>query len=214
MHLLTSRFRLPDNEIYDQETRKGPGHPGPFYLGRLPPPRFNEAAGTGGNLPARAGRRIETVHANIGLMLARVFSILLGPLGALSILLGCDAGVSTPPPVAQDERQSSSGGISGGCHCAEDKPVGATDDSKGRQADFLNRIRQTDPRLRTIDLVMLNHHDELGLVLDGSVGMDKVADLMRTILGQMAREFPGQDLIVLALHAVKSAASAAQNRHR
>ena len=131
-------------------------------------------------------------------MLARVFSILVGPLGALSILQGCDAGVSTPPPVSQDERQSSSGGISGGCHCAEDKPVAATDDSKGRQADFLNRIRQTDPRLRTIDLVMLNQHNELGLVLDGSVGMDKVPDLMRTILGQMAREFPGQDLIVLA----------------
>ena len=69
---------------------------------------------------------------------------------------------------------------------------------KQRQADFLNRIRAADPQERTIDRALLNEQNELGLILDRSVEMDKVPDLMRTMLTQMAREFPGQDLTVLA----------------
>jgi hypothetical protein len=117
-------------------------------------------------------------------MVARFFSLFAGPIGALAILAGCDAPVSTPP-VSQDERQSSSPGF-------------ATDSLKQRQADFLNRIREADPQHRTIDRAMLNEQIEMGLILDRSVEMDKVPDLMRTVLGQMAREFPGQDLTVLA----------------
>ena len=122
--------------------------------------------------------------ANHIAMVARYFSLFAGSIGTLAILAGCDAPVSTPP-VVQDERQSSS-------------PVVARDDLKQRQADFLNRIREADPQHRTIDRAMLNEQNELGLILDGSVEMDKVPELMRTILGQMAREFPGQDLTVLA----------------
>jgi hypothetical protein len=69
---------------------------------------------------------------------------------------------------------------------------------KQRQADFLNRIRDADPQYRTIDRAVLNGKNELGLILDRSVEMDKVPDLMRTVLTQMAREFPGQDLTVIA----------------
>jgi hypothetical protein len=69
---------------------------------------------------------------------------------------------------------------------------------KQRQADFLNRIRAADPDYRTIDRAMLNEQNELGLILDRSVEMDRIPDLMRSILTQMAREFPGQDLTVLA----------------
>ena len=87
--------------------------------------------------------------------------------------------------MSQDARQSSGPGV-------------ATDNLKQRQADFLNRIRQADPQHQTIERAMLNEQNELGLILDRSVEMDKVPDLMRTILGQMAREFPGQDLTVLA----------------
>jgi hypothetical protein len=117
-------------------------------------------------------------------MLARFFWLFAGPIAALAILSGCDAPVSTPP-VSQNVRQSSSPGV-------------ATDHLKQRQADFLNRIREADPQHRTIDRSMLNEQNELGLILDRSVEMDKVPDLMRTVLGQMAREFPGQDLTVLA----------------
>lgn len=71
-------------------------------------------------------------------------------------------------------------------------------DAKSRQAEFLNRIRGADPDHRTIDRAMLNERNELGLILDRTVEMDKVPQLMRTIVIQMAHEFPGQDLTVLA----------------
>ncbi len=66
-----------------------------------------------------------------------------------------------------------------------------------RQADFLNQIRAADPQERTIDRALLNEQNELGLILDRGVEMDKIPALMRTILTEMAREFPGQDLTVI-----------------
>lgn len=67
-----------------------------------------------------------------------------------------------------------------------------------RQADFLNRIRAADPQQRTIDRALLNEQNELGLILDRGVEMDRISDLMRSMLTEMAQEFPGQDLTVLA----------------
>ena len=72
------------------------------------------------------------------------------------------------------------------------------DDLKQRQAAFLNRLRDADPQGRTIDRALLNEQNELGLILDRSVEMDKIPTLMRTMLTQMAREFPGEDITVLA----------------
>jgi hypothetical protein len=115
---------------------------------------------------------------------ARLFSLLTGPIGTLAILSGCDVPVSTPP-VSQNERQSS-------------KPAVETNNLRQRQADFLNRIREADPQRRTIDRAMLNEQNELGIILDGNVGMDRIPELMRMMLTEMAREFPGQDLTVLA----------------
>jgi hypothetical protein len=70
--------------------------------------------------------------------------------------------------------------------------------TKQRQAAFLNRIREADPQARTIDRALINEHNELGLILDRSVELNKIPALMRTMLTQMAREFPGEDLTVLA----------------
>jgi len=63
---------------------------------------------------------------------------------------------------------------------------------------FLNRIREADPQQRTIERALINEHNELGLILDRSVEMDKIPALMRTMLTQMAREFPDENLIVIA----------------
>ena len=63
---------------------------------------------------------------------------------------------------------------------------------------FLNRIREADPQGRTIDRALINEQNELGLILDRSVEMDKIPALMRTMLTQMAREFPKEDITVLA----------------
>jgi hypothetical protein len=74
----------------------------------------------------------------------------------------------------------------------------ARSDFKQRQLAFLNRIREADPQQRTIERAMLNEQNELGIILDGNVGMDRIPDLMRMMLTEMAREFPDQDLTVLA----------------
>ena len=77
-------------------------------------------------------------------------------------------------------------------------PGDGPSDLKQRQAAFLNRIRAADPGQTTIDRAVLNAQNELGLILDRRVEMDKLPDLMRTMLTQMAREFPGEDLTVVA----------------
>lgn len=69
---------------------------------------------------------------------------------------------------------------------------------KQRQMAFLNRIRQADPQNGTIDRALLNEQNELGLILDRRVEMDKIPALMRSLMTEMAREFPGQDLTVIA----------------
>ncbi len=67
-----------------------------------------------------------------------------------------------------------------------------------RQAVFLQRIRSSDPQFQTIDRALFNERNELGVVLNRRVEMDVIPQLMRSLLTQMAREFPGQDLTVLA----------------
>lgn len=114
-------------------------------------------------------------------MLARKLSETFIAIVVTSVLTGCDAPVS-PGPTAE---QSSV--------LRNNNP-----ELKQRQADFLNRIRQADPAHQTIERALLNEQNELGLILGRTVEMDKIPDLMRTILTQMAREFPGQDLTVLA----------------
>jgi hypothetical protein len=67
-----------------------------------------------------------------------------------------------------------------------------------RQAEFLNRIRKADPQHQTIERAVFNQQNELGLILNRSVEMDKIPVLMRSMLAQMARTFPGQDLTIFA----------------
>jgi hypothetical protein len=45
---------------------------------------------------------------------------------------------------------------------------------------------------------VLNEQNELGVVLNRHVDMDAVRPLMRTLLTQMAKAFPGHDLTVIA----------------
>src|SRR5687767_4224812 len=61
------------------------------------------------------------------------------------------------------------------------------------QAAFLERIRASDPQFRTIERAIFNERNELGVVLDRTVELGSVPQLMRSLLTQMAREFPGQD---------------------
>jgi hypothetical protein len=67
-----------------------------------------------------------------------------------------------------------------------------------RQVEFLHRIRQADPRYQTIDKAVINEQNELGVILNRHVDMDAVRPLMRTLLAQMAKAFPGHNLTVIA----------------
>ena len=66
-----------------------------------------------------------------------------------------------------------------------------------RQIVFLHRIRQADPRYQTIEKAVLNEQNELGVILNRHVEMEAVRPLMKTLLTQMAKAFPGQNLTVI-----------------
>jgi hypothetical protein len=79
---------------------------------------------------------------------------------------------------------------------AETRTVSRNDEA--RKAAFLNRLRESDPQYRTIERAVMNEQHELGLVLNRSVAMDDIPKLMRAVLRQMAAQFPGEDLTVIA----------------
>lgn len=135
-------------------------------------------------------------------VLERMLSLMLMP-GLAALLSSCDQASS--PPLSRANQQAP-------------PPNVASSGLRQRQADFLNRIRAADPQHLTIDRALLNEQNELGLILDRTVEMDRVPDLMRSILTQMAREFPGQDLTVLTYtpsnppHKIGTAHFSAQTR--
>lgn len=104
----------------------------------------------------------------------------------LLCLAGCDApsppSPTTAPPVEENRAAQRAN----------------APELKQRQMAFLNRIRQADPEKTTIDRALLNEQNELGLVLDRSVEMDKIPALMRSVMTEMARAFPGENLNVIA----------------
>jgi len=81
---------------------------------------------------------------------------------------------------------------------AQARSADTSSDLRQRQVAFLHQIRQADPRYQTIDKAVFNEQNELGVILNRHVDMDAVRPLMRTLLTQMAKAFPGQDLTVIA----------------
>lgn len=68
-----------------------------------------------------------------------------------------------------------------------------------RHWTFLNRIRQHDAFNSAIQRTLVNDQNELGVVLYSSVASDKVSDLMRKVMAEMAQEFPRED-VTLAVY--------------
>lgn len=101
---------------------------------------------------------------------------------------GCDS--------RQDSYRDSSGAASPAYQTERGRSAGQP--SRERQAELLNRIRQADPRFQTIEKAVINENNELGLILSRNVNMDDIPSLMRSMLTEMAKEFPGQDLTVIA----------------
>jgi len=67
-----------------------------------------------------------------------------------------------------------------------------------RRMEFLNRIRAADPRYQTIERALMNERNEMGIILKRNVDLDDIPKLMRSLLTEMAKEFPGQDLTIVA----------------
>lgn len=67
-----------------------------------------------------------------------------------------------------------------------------------RRADLLNRIRAADPQQATVQRALLNEKNELGLILNRQTNLDDLPKLMRAMLAEMDRTFPGQDHTVVA----------------
>ena len=67
-----------------------------------------------------------------------------------------------------------------------------------RQMELLERIRKADPQFSTIDKAVMNEENDLALILDRRVQMDDVPKLLKAMLVQMGKEFPGEDLDVVA----------------
>jgi hypothetical protein len=63
-----------------------------------------------------------------------------------------------------------------------------------QQWTYLNRIRQSDALNSAIDRTMLDEQKHLGVVLSSSVTPDKVPALMRTMMTEMAKEFPRENV--------------------
>jgi hypothetical protein len=81
---------------------------------------------------------------------------------------------------------------------AQARSADTSSDLRQRQVAFLHQIRQADPRYQTIDKAVFNEQNELGVILNRHVDMDAVRPLMRTLLTQMAKAFPGHDLTIIA----------------
>jgi hypothetical protein len=73
--------------------------------------------------------------------------------------------------------------------------TGATEQ---RRADLLNRIRAADPQQATIQRALINERNELGLVLNRQTNLDDVPKLMKSMLAELDKAFPGQDHTVVA----------------
>ena len=118
-----------------------------------------------------------------------------------SLVLLLSAGLAACGPTAPPLAQRQAAPPENETRPANPTPVRSGDapgSQRQRQAEFLNRLRAADPQFKTIDKAVLNEQNELGLILDRSVDLDSIPVLMRTMLAQMAKEFPGQDLNVSA----------------
>jgi len=112
------------------------------------------------------------------------------PLAPLTFIVACGCGNpnsseprgAAPPPAQREQGSVASTATS----------------SRQRQIVFLNELRTAEPSYRTIQKAVLNRNNELGLILSRNVEMDSIPPLMRSILTRMAKEFPGQDLTIVA----------------
>lgn len=107
----------------------------------------------------------------------------------LTFLVGC--GRQTPTRGSAD--------IAGADYAsAPGRPAATNSGVEQRRADLLSRIRAADPQQATIMRALVNENNELGLVLSRQANLDDVPKLLRTMLAELDKTFPGQNHTAIA----------------
>ncbi len=110
--------------------------------------------------------------------------VLVGTVGSVLVLACCDA-----------QQPAWAGNSPAGQTIAEPANL---QDLRRRQIEFLNQIRRFDPQREVINRAIFNRRNELGVIVNRSVEMQKIPGLTRTLLTKIAQQFPNQDLTILA----------------
>jgi hypothetical protein len=125
----------------------------------------------------------------------------LGAVAAL-VVAGCSQQQGTAPASEQGGAQSherrSSVATPERSARLPDSQAGTEQSQEQAKLSFLKRIRDADPQYNTIERALMNERNELGIILSRNVSMDDIPTLMRSLLKQMAAEFPGENLTVIA----------------
>jgi hypothetical protein len=130
---------------------------------------------------------------------------ILGLVGA-ALLAGCSQQQGSGPAVEQGSASSYDPGAGGGYSQDTQQDWGVVQRGSSQQQGsheqkklaFLQRIREADPQQRTIERALMNDRNELGIILSREVSMGDIPALMRSLLKQMAAEYPGENLTVTA----------------
>jgi hypothetical protein len=112
-------------------------------------------------------------------------------------LLGCSQ-QGTGPAYETGSRSSSDQPVLWSREVTAPRRQSSETHSRSAKMEFLNSIREADPRHQTIERALMNEQNELGIVLSRQVSMDDIPTLMRSLLKQMSSRFPGEDLTIIA----------------
>jgi hypothetical protein len=114
-------------------------------------------------------------------------------LAGVTLLLVLTAGCGKQPPTrAQSEGMT----VDVPSRSGPTRAVSGTIEE--RRADLLNRIRAADPRQETVQRALINENNELGLILTRQTNLDDVPKLMKPMLAEMDKAFPGKDHTIIA----------------
>ena len=122
---------------------------------------------------------------------------LLGAAAAV-VLAGCSQQQGTGPAYEQGSGQNSAEALPERSARLPEYQGGGGQAQEQAKLTFLKRIRDADPQYNTIERALMNERNELGIILSRNVAMDDIPTLMRSLLKQMAAEFPGENLTVIA----------------
>lgn len=114
----------------------------------------------------------------------------MGFFGSLAV---CSVWLACSPQGTAPESEVGSGSSA---PALRESASGLADDR--RKMRFLGQLREADPQFQTIERAVMNEQNELGLILSRNVAMDEIPRLMRAVLKQMAAQYPGEDLTVIA----------------